>query len=887
MKHWKWIVRLVFAALLITAGLISLPFSQGHRAQRTQPVLPRAQNQAVGPSTVMPGSPVTGANVSPAPSYSFFGRAYPLLAQRDESVDGGTANRRSWLVDTVGEFGRVRIEAPLSHDRKTGAELVGPREAYVAGDVIVYPAAHVSTERLGEILARCGATAWERLYGSQRWVAHFPEPNLDTKPRALAALAKFSDEIVLPEGNGIGSGGFIPNDVYFPQQYAFLNTGQTGGTPGADIQATAGWEIASTSPDVVVAVLDSGIDFTHPDLQENIYTDAREIPGNGVDEDRNGLIDDVHGWDFVNNDNDPSDDYNHGTHVSGILGARGNNNLGVVGVTWRVQIMPVKILNASNLGTTAALISGINYARLKGARLMNLSLQNYPFSSSVEAEIQATQNANILMVICAGNNGTDNDQSPNYPSSYPNDNILAVANTTQDDVLKSSPTASDYGATSVDLAAPGTSIYNTIRGGYGYFTGTSMAAPLVTGTAALLLELHPGASVSQLRHWIMDTVDPLPALAGKCVTGGRLNLAAAIVASLDLPTITASPTTQVAEIGSVVYLGVSVQGNANPSYQWMKDGTPLLGATSDTLTLSSVQPSNSGSYSVAVGFGGRVATSRSAQVTVQAPGNSRIVNLSVRATAGSGNQTLITGFIVEGDGETVLLRGVGPTLARYGVSGPLSDPLITLYQGSNILASNDDWSVSGNAAQVETVTKTVNAFDLPPQSKDATLLRTFSTGGYTVLCTSAQNGGGGVALLELYDADTSAPAHLINVSGRSQVGTGSGVLIGGFVVSGSSPRTLLIRGIGPTLAAFGVGGALADPKLTVSTLNGPEVAENDDWGGTAELVANFKKVGAFDLPRNSKDAALMITLNPGAYTAVVNGVGETTGVGLIEIYEVK
>lgn len=265
----------------------------------------------------------------------------------------------------------------------------------------------------------------------------------------------------------------------------------------------------------------------------------------------------------------------------------------------------------------------------------------------------------------------------------------------------------------------------------------------------------------------------------------------------------------------------------------------------------------------------------------------RMVNLSVRTTAGAGANTLIVGFVVNGTGpRSLFLRAVGPTLATFGVGGALADPRLTVYSGDAVLATNDDWSNASNAATIATTAAAVGAFALPAGSLDAALLTTFSPGGYTAQVAGA-GGATGVALLEAYDAGGGVGARLANVSARSAVTAGAGVLIAGLVVNESS-RAVLVRGLGPALDVFGVTGTLANPQLRI--YQGTQlVAENNDWstaGDAALIAAAAQRVGAFALPAGSRDAALRLTLPPGAYTAQVSGVGGTAGVALVEVYEV-
>lgn len=262
------------------------------------------------------------------------------------------------------------------------------------------------------------------------------------------------------------------------------------------------------------------------------------------------------------------------------------------------------------------------------------------------------------------------------------------------------------------------------------------------------------------------------------------------------------------------------------------------------------------------------------------PENS-LANMSVRAAAGSGDQTLIVGFNVAGTGaKQLLLRAVGPGLTPFGVGGVLPNPELSLFYGSDLYQRSDDWG--GGPLLVE-LSARVGAFPLTANSNDSALSAFLDPGSYTAQVSNA--GGGGVVLVEAYDASGPSSSHLSNLSARNFVGTGDATLIMGFVITGSGAKTLLIRGIGPTLTVFGVAGALNDPSLKLfrgQTL----LLENDNWGGTSALTSAFAQVGAFSLGAASKDAAFIATLPPGAYTVQVSGNSGTTGVALVELYEI-
>lgn len=275
-----------------------------------------------------------------------------------------------------------------------------------------------------------------------------------------------------------------------------------------------------------------------------------------------------------------------------------------------------------------------------------------------------------------------------------------------------------------------------------------------------------------------------------------------------------------------------------------------------------------------------------------APGaRGRLSNLSVRSRAGTGDQALIAGFVVTGGAKPVLVRGIGPTLEKFGVSGALKDPELQLFASgtSAAIGVNDNWGSASNVSEVVAKSQSLYAFGLDNGSKDAVMLTSLGQGGYTARIAGVGESTG-IALAEVYDADPVLASRLVNVSARTQVGSGENVLVIGFVVSGGVSQKVLIRAVGPTLSGYGVTDALANPQLVVySAKNGvsKEVARNDDWGGATDLATSANKVGAFSLPVDSKDAVLLLTLAPGTYTAQVSGVGGTSGVALAEVYEVN
>ncbi len=261
--------------------------------------------------------------------------------------------------------------------------------------------------------------------------------------RILEKLNKNPD-IEFAEPNYVLSIDAVPNDPSFSQLWGIHNLGQTGGAADADIDAPEAWDVQTGSSDVVIAVIDTGVDYNHPDLVSNIWTNLGEIPGNGIDDDGNGYVDDVHGYDFANNNGDPTDDHYHGTHCAGTIGAGGNNGIGIAGVNWNVSIMPGKFLTASGSGTEAGAIASIQYAILMGADVMSNSWGGGGYSQALYDAISAANEAGSLFVAAAGNTGSDNDVYPHYPSSYDIPNVIAVAATDYND-NKAGFAAFEYG----------------------------------------------------------------------------------------------------------------------------------------------------------------------------------------------------------------------------------------------------------------------------------------------------------------------------------------------------------------------------------------------------------------------------------------------------------
>lgn len=359
------------------------------------------------------------------------------------------------------------------------------------------------------------------------------------------------------------------------------------------------------------------------------------------------------------------------------------------------------------------------------------------------------------------------------------------------------------------------------------------------------------------------------------------------------PVFSLQPASQTVATDSTVVFNAAAMGAPLPTYQWAFNGTPIPGATEAAFVLGGATSSNAGSYTCIASNSAGAATSNAAVLGVSLTSDiGRLVNISCRVGVGTGGNILIAGFVVGGAGtsgsETVLARASGPALVPFGVTGTLPDPQLQLFTGTTVLGTSDGWAGS---LQIAAVAASVGAFSWnDPTSHDSALVQSLPAGAYTAN-VSGQNGDSGVALAEIYDdtpngAYTPISPRIINISARVQVGTGGNVLIAGFVIGGSTSRTVLIRASGPALIPFGVTGTLADPQLQLNSAAGL-IAANSAWGGNAQIAASAASVGAFtwQFP-SSNDSAILVTLPPGAYTATVSGASGDTGVALVEVYEV-
>lgn len=418
---------------------------------------------------------------------------------------------------------------------------------------------------------------------------------------------------------------------------------------------------------------------------------------------------------------------------------------------------------------------------------------------------------------------------------------------------------------------------------------TTPAMELVVGTVPVgesrtfTLRFTTSGLGDHVLHAVLDAVG---GIAEEDETNNTVDVAFSVSAP-GMPVITTQPIATTVNGGTTLVLKAAASGDAPLSYQWLKGGAAIMAATDSLYTVTSAAGHDAGNYSLRITNAMGSIYSKTVAVTVPNPGPStaaRLANLSVRAPVGPGDQTLVVGFYVNAIvAKQVLLRGIGPGLTPFGVTSVIPDPALRLYFGAARIDENDDW---GGSDALAAVFNSVGAFVLPPTSKDAVLYCSLAPGAYSAHLTTSSEAG--VAMVEVYDADHDAGKNrFTNVSARNQVGTADQILVLGFVLTGDSPKTLLIRGVGPGLSRLGVSGVLADPQLKVY-VERTVIATNDNWGSLGDstsLAAAAAQVAAFDLARGSKDAVLFLVLPPGGYTAQVIGANGTAGIALIEVYE--
>lgn len=568
-------------------------------------------------------------------------------------------------------------EAELSSASPAGGDI----------DLIIAEDASISSEALSRTMATIGAVQVGQSGSVQFWDILDDTIDIDAAiaDMEFASFVSKNDSLqldTLAVEEVVGPDATRPSDPSYGSLYGMER-----------ISAPDAWDTRTDASSVVVGVIDTGIDVDHPDLINNMWVNAGEIWGDGIDNDNNGYVDDYHGYDFFNNvgigPTSNGDGHGHGTHVAGTIAAEGNNGIGVSGVAWQAQLMAVKVFSDSGSTYTSALINGINYATMMGAQVTNNSWGGGGYSSGIVSAINDARDAGSIFVAASGNDsGQNTDVLPHYPSSYNHDNIVSVASTTSSDGLSS---FSNHGATTVDLGAPGSDIFSTYRdGGYATISGTSMATPHVTGAIALVLAEDPSLTYSEAIDAVLDNVDQVSSLDGITVTGGRLNVDAALDAVAETPSplalssydmvvssdlATVSQTITASESSGVAFtLGATSVGSAE-----------LVGSTGGTRVLNYTL--GAGDYSESFTIGAEGATGDTTNT------------ISVIATSGDLTGTDANTMFFGDDEADTIRTGLGSDIVLAGDG----DDLVVFSGGTDQLdggLGNDTLDLSGFASTI-------------------------------------------------------------------------------------------------------------------------------------------------------------------------------------------
>jgi subtilisin family serine protease len=454
----------------------------------------------------------------------------------DQTAQGGRQMKKLWWLSSaaLGALGLMfsTAQANRTEEAVPGEIIVGLRDGFAAEPGV--------QARMRASLAQVLGADSVREIKTLQMDSSIEKIVLRDPTQTRAAISRvrnaFSSAVKYAEPNFVYHAFVLPtagepNDTDFSaKQWDMQNTGQLdkpggqAGIAGSDIGVVPLWKEGVTgSRQILVAVIDTGIDYTHPDLAANMFKNTREIPANGIDDDGNGVVDDVYGANFsgATGVGNGMDDHNHGTHCAGTIGAVGNDGNGLAGVNWSASIMPSKFLDSSGGGSLEGAINAIKYATKMGAKVMSNSWGGGNYSDALKDAIAEAGNAGALFVAAAGNDANDNDAKPSYPASYDLPNVISVAATDNRDGIAS---FSNYGARTVHVAAPGVNIYSTVRhGGYDTYSGTSMATPHVSGIAALIWGANPSWTAAEVKRRLIETSTPVKALRRASISGGRVN----------------------------------------------------------------------------------------------------------------------------------------------------------------------------------------------------------------------------------------------------------------------------------------------------------------------------------------------------------------------------
>jgi thermitase len=636
--------------------------------------------------------------------------------------------------------------------------------------------------RAADAHRRAGARAVELLASKngRRTEKVWVQPTA-SRQALMAAIAEYqqNDDVLIAELNYLVERRAQPNDPMYNQQWSLPK-----------INAPSAWDVRTSASSTTVAVFDTGLLTTHPDLQANLWVNPGEVL-DGLDNDGNGYVDDIHGFNASTLSGSTITSNFHGTQVAGIIGARGNNSLGVSGVAWEARLMGIQIFGSNEMASHANILRAAQYAAAKGASVVNASWGYYSGSSALYDAMVTLRNAGIAIVMAADNNPTDMDGTSDYPSWYGLSNMLTVTATDSGD---NRAAFAQQGRWMVDLGAPGVNVVST-TGGNGYassLNGTSFAAPHVTGAYALARAHWPQESMGDLLDRIRFSVDAVAGLSNATATGGRLNLQKVYTQRPRLKNL--STRCEVRTGAEIAIAGFVVSGNSskqlviralgpslsahgvsgalgNPKIQLKNASGTTIAQNDDWTSLSTgdktvlqshgLTPGNSleaalvvnlspGSYTVHLeGVAGTgIALIESYDITSTV--NRRMINVSTRCYVGTGQSVAIGGFIIDGDKpRRVLIRALGPSLANWGVPSPLANPTLELHSSSGLIDSNDNWrTYDGPNAGLE---RRLSGMGLAPANDlEAAIVRILPPGSYTAVLKGV-SGGTGIGIIEVFE----------------------------------------------------------------------------------------------------------------------------------------
>lgn len=713
-------------------------------------------------------------------------------------------------------------------------------------------------------------------------------------------IIRADESVAYAEPNYSLSISVTPNDPSFPVQYGMTK-----------IVAPQAWDL-QTGTNVVVAVIDTGVDYNHPDLAANIWTNTREIAGNGVDDDGNGYIDDVRGWDFVQNDNTPMDLNDHGTHVAGVIAGIGNNAAGISGVNWKAKIIPLRFMDATGQGSTINAIRALNYAVANGARISNSSWGGPAFSQALFDAIQAAGGKGHVFVAAAGNSTANNDTTPEYPSSYKLANIVSVAATDRNDALA---TFSNFGLASVDVAAPGVGIYSTVRNGaYKNLSGTSMAAPFVTGLGTLLFAQKANLTVAEVVRAMTATgnVDAVAGLSGRVISGGRINAFKAVSSVVPVPvavpvinptpTPTPNPapvnTTPPASTGPAV-LSVSpgsVQIAVGSGQQFTASGgTAPYTWTVNNSAVGTIS-STTGVFS-AVALGSVSVTARDATLKASAPVRVEVAGMAISpANITQLRLSSKVTFTVTGGTPPFTWTSNNPSVATVTGSGTGSqNGVLTLSSGGSFtVTARDSTGALANVGPIAALDGSQVAMSVAPAATSLTNGQSAQlnvTGGTSPfqwtssalgVASVSQNGlvtavGAGNATITLRDGLNKSALASVNVRAASIGGGTGGVVAPPIVGGGTGGLTTDVRNF--VLGAQGtrsIGVSGGAPPYTWSSTS-PSVATVTSQG---TVTAGFTAGSAFINVRDAGTASASVAVDVRVVEIQATAVSVRTGASL-------